>query len=248
MREYWREVTENGFAVLPSVVSANDVDDLIRSVSAADGEDAVRKRNGVYAIRNLLHVVPAVAELALRPDVRGIARKILGNDAVPVKGILFDKTPDANWLVPWHQDLTISVSERIDVEGYGPWTVKAGVVSVQPPIAVLESMVAMRVHLDDCDEGNGALRVLPGTHRGGRLTAAEIAAQQAAVEPVMCTVPRGGVVLMKPLLLHASSAATQPNHRRVIHIDFANVALPGGLSWFSRLRNPSAEHRASGVS
>ena len=150
-----------------------------------------------------------------------------------MRGTLFDKTLGANWLVPWHQDLTICVASRIDVTGYGPWTVKAGVCHVQPPVPILENMLSVRIHLDDCDEGNGALRVLPGTHIFGRVTAGQIAEKRRAVASVVCKVNAGDVFLMKPLLLHASSAAFRTTHRRVIHIDYACSQLAGGLQWQS---------------
>jgi ectoine hydroxylase-related dioxygenase (phytanoyl-CoA dioxygenase family) len=227
------DLDQNGFAVIPDVLSREEVKHLVQAISTADGDDAVRRRTGVYAIRNLLDVVPAVAELSTSSKVIGIAREVLGADATPVKGTLFDKTPDANWLVPWHQDLTVCVNERIEADGYGPWTVKAGVVNVQPPISVLERMLTIRIHLDDCDERNGVLRVLPRTHTYGRLTAVQIASAHEEITSVNCTVVAGGGVLMKPLLLHASSPALDPRHRRVIHLDFAAVHLPGGLSWFT---------------
>lgn len=150
-----------------------------------------------------------------------------------MRGTLFDKTPSANWLVPWHQDLTICVKQRIEAAGYGPWTIKACVQHVQPPVAILDTMLAVRIHLDDCHERNGALRVLPSTHQAGRFTAEQIALAQRNSCPVTCAVKRGGVVLMKPLTLHASLAADGPAHRRVIHIDYALCTLPAGLDWFA---------------
>jgi ectoine hydroxylase-related dioxygenase (phytanoyl-CoA dioxygenase family) len=104
---------------------------------------------------------------------------------------------------------------------------------MQPPVSVLERMLAIRIHLDNCDTQNGALRILPGSHRCGRLSADQVAAAQAEMAPVTCEVERGGVVVMKPLVLHASSPARNPGHRRVIHIDFAAVDLPPGLLWFT---------------
>lgn len=123
------------------------------------------------------------------------------------------------------------MKHRAEIDGYGPWTIKAGVVHVQPPISVLENMLAIRIHLDDCDDRNGVLRVLPGTHKLGRLSADQITAAQAEITSVNATVKTGGAVLMKPLLLHSSSLGSDPSHRRVIHIEFASAGLPGGLSW-----------------
>ena len=148
-----------------------------------------------------------------------------------VRGILFDKTPGANWKVGWHQDLSIAVKKRVDVPGFGPWSEKAGVPHVQPPCAVLEQMLTIRLHLDECGEDNGPLRVLPGSHTKGKMAPQEIKAYRQATEPVICACPRGGALLMRPLLLHASSLATSPKHRRVVHLEFAAQPLPGGLEW-----------------
>jgi ectoine hydroxylase-related dioxygenase (phytanoyl-CoA dioxygenase family) len=148
--------------------------------------------------------------------------------------LLFDKTPDANWKVAWHQDLTIAVRERIDVPGYGPWSVKGGVVHVQPPTAVLEQMLAVRVHVDACGPENGPLRVLPGSHREGRLSQSEVDLRVKEGEPVRCAIARGGVLAFRPLLLHSSSQAAEPARRRVVHFEFAAAELSGGLAWQTR--------------
>jgi ectoine hydroxylase-related dioxygenase (phytanoyl-CoA dioxygenase family) len=221
-----------GFSIVPDLLNSDEIDSLFAALSAVEASDAVRKRGGVYAIRNLLEVVPAVARLATSDKLATLVRSALGKDAFPVRGTRFDKTPEANWLVPWHQDLTICVKQRIDAAGFGPWTIKAGVNHVQPPIAVLDAMLAVRIHLDDCDERNGALCILPTTHQSGRFTAEQVDFAQRGSSPVTCSVRRGGAVLMKPLALHASSAAIEPAHRRVIHIDFASCTLPCGLEWF----------------
>ena len=132
----------------------------------------------------------------------------------------------------WHQDRAIAVAKRQELPGWGPWTVKAGVVHVLPPAAVLEKMITVRLHLDDCDENNGPLRVLPGSHRHGILSAEQLAALRKQVPEVACLLPCGGALVMSPLLLHASSPAQSPLHRRVLHIEFApENLLPEGLAW-----------------
>jgi ectoine hydroxylase-related dioxygenase (phytanoyl-CoA dioxygenase family) len=232
MDDLWHNLDVLGFSIVPDLLNSDEIDGLFAALSAVEASDAVRKRGGVYAIRNLLEVVPAVARLATSDKLASVVRSALGNDAFPVRGTLFDKTPDANWLVPWHQDLTICVKQRIDAAGFGPRTIKAGVHHVQPPTAILEAMLAVRIHLDDCNERNGALRILPSTHRSGRFTAEGVDVAQRGSSPVTCSVRRGGIVLMKPLALHASSAAADPTHRRVIHIDYSSCTLPSGLEWF----------------
>ncbi len=226
------EVLErDGFAVVLGVLGASTVAALVAAVSGATDGAGSQRRGSVYALRSLLEDVPEVAALADSAAVRALVAATLGPGCFPVRGILFGKTPEANWNVVWHQDLSIAVRERRDVEGFGPWTEKAGVVQVQPPAPVLERMLTVRLHLDDCDETNGPLLVLPGSHRGGRLTAPEIQQQRTQTASVTCPVRSGGALLMRPLLLHASSASQSPRHRRVVHLEYAAEPLPMGLQW-----------------
>jgi len=215
----------DGFAVVERVVSDAENLELIRVVG-----DAAEGASGRGGVRNLLDL-DAIRELARCTAVWSIVEPVLGPGAFPVRGILFDKTDGANWKVPWHQDVTIAVRERVDVEGFGPWSMKAGVLHVQPPAAVLEEMLTVRIHLDGCPAENGALRVLPATHCKGKIAESEVAEWTQRVPEVVCELGAGDALLMRPLLLHASSAATKVGHRRVIHLDFAAVELPNGLEW-----------------
>ncbi len=185
--------------------------------------------------RNVLTTAPGVVRLARDPSVRAVATAVLGSTAAVVRALYFDKTPQANWKVAWHQDLTIAVEAQLDVPGYGPWSRKAGVWHVQPPATVLEHMLAVRVHLDDSTTENGPVRVLEGSHRDGKLSIAEVEAWRARAPVQECLVPRGGILAFRPLLLHASSPARQPRHRRVVHLEFAAVELAGGLEWHERV-------------
>jgi ectoine hydroxylase-related dioxygenase (phytanoyl-CoA dioxygenase family) len=217
----------DGFVIVPDAVDRAAVDALLAAVQPV----AAGTRGGV---RHLLRDVPAVRALARSAPVRAVAEAALGPGAFAVRGILFDKTPDANWKVVWHQDLTIAVRERRPVPEFGPWSEKEGVPHVQPPAALLARMVAVRVHLDDCTETNGPVRVIPGSHREGRLTPDDIDRWRATGPEVVCTVPRGGILAFHSLLLHASSPAQVPAHRRVVHLEFAADPLPGGLEWYER--------------
>jgi len=215
---------QDGFQIIPSVLTDSDseVETLrmaLSSLGVAPGH------------RNLMRHVPEIAALA------GSAKiiNLLGPGLLPVRSIFFDKTPEANWLVPWHQDLSIAVKRRIDVSGYGPWSTKDGVPHVQPPVEILETMVTIRLHLDDCDESNGALRVIPGSHQLGRLGAADIINARSNQNEVVCSMHAGDALLMRPLLLHASSEASAPAHRRVIHLEYATGSLASGLEWAEAL-------------
>lgn len=225
---------EHGYALVPDVLERGEVARLLAALEDAPEADGVRRRESVYAIRNLLEVIPEVRELARSAAVRGLVEAVLGADAFAVRGILFDKTPDANWKVAWHQDLTIAVRERRDVDGFGPWSEKTGIAHVQPPAAVLERMVTVRLHLDDCGPENGPVQVIPGSHAAGRLAADAVQRWRSERDAVPTCIPAGGALLMRPLILHASSPATLPAHRRVVHLDFAPDELPGGLEWHGR--------------
>ena len=165
----------------------------------------------------------------LTRDVR--LSEALPTDARAVQCTLFAKSIASNWLVALHQDLSIPVAERVDNPEYHGWSEKEGELFVQPPVSILNDMVAVRLHLDDCDERNGALRVVPGSHRLGRLTMAEATRVRNAQDQVCVQVPRGGAMVMKPLLLHASSKALSHNRRRVLHFVFGPRKLPGRLCW-----------------
>lgn len=222
---------EQGFAIVPGLADDSEVEVLLTAIGKAQDEVGARHgRDGVYAMRNLLDVT-AVRQWTQSEKLRRVLAPLLGNRYFPVRGILFDKTPGANWKVGWHQDLSIAVKNRVDVEGFGPWSEKAGLLHVQPPREVLEGMLTVRLHLDACDETNGPLRVVPGSHRDGKLLTDTINEKRRLNGQIICTCPRGGALLMRPLLLHASSPATSPHHRRVVHIEFAAQDLPGGLEW-----------------
>ncbi len=227
------EVQTDGYAIVEDVLSRQQVDDLLHALECIGDTGSVRKRGGIFAVRNLLDESAEVRELAGSDAIRALVEPILGAHFFPVRGILFDKIPDANWKVPWHQDVIIAVRERVEAEGFGPWSMKADVLHVQPPAAILERMLTVRLHLDPCGEENGALRVLPGSHIRGKIPEDEIASLRASLPEEVCAVGLGGALLMRPLLLHASSPSRVPGHRRVVHLDYASVQLPNGMLWFS---------------
>ncbi len=228
------DVAANGFAVLPLLYSPAEVAALLACVESAPAAGPnFRRSQDVFAIRNLLGEIPALGPLLATPALRGLLGELFPAGCHLTKAIYFDKPAGSNWLVAWHQDLMINVARRAEAPGYGPWTTKTGWVAVQPPVSVLENTVTIRVHLDDCDATNGALKVVPGSHRRGVVPAETIASQTDAA--TSCAVPAGGAMLMKPLLLHASSRSTSARPRRVMHLEFSAEELPAGLAWRERL-------------
>jgi len=225
------QLDRDGYAIVREVANAGTVDTLCAAFKDAERQhEAIQRDGAVYATRGALELA-AVRQWALSDSALGLARRVLGAGARPVRGILFDKRPEANWPVAWHQDLTIAVRERVDQVGYGPWSVKAGVPHVQPPASVLEQMVTLRLHLDDCPASNGALRVLPESHQLGKLDRDQIREMVSAGRPRTCEANTGDAVLMRPLLLHSSGPSDAPHHRRVVHIEYAAAALDHELEW-----------------
>lgn len=220
----------DGFAIVPDVLTAVQIERL-RTIGEASA--ALRRGGSAYGGRNLLDL-PAVRDLAAEGAIRALVEPIVGASAIPVRALFFDKTPEANWPVLWHQDLTIAVTDKHTLEGWGPWSIKAGIPHVEPPSGLLTQMLTIRLHLDDCGVDNGPLRVIPGSHTLGRLSRERIRAITTTKNETTCVAPMGSALLMRPLLLHASSPAKHPTHRRVVHIEFAPATLlPPPLEWAS---------------
>jgi ectoine hydroxylase-related dioxygenase (phytanoyl-CoA dioxygenase family) len=163
---------------------------------------------------------PSVRDLALGilEELKGVG--ILPRNAIAVQAIAFDKTKEANWTVAWHQDVMFPFARPVASQGYSLGCVKGGVHYARPPVRVLEQMLAVRMHLDRSDDLNGPLKVVPGSHVHGVIATSEIAGYVARLPQVNCVVEQDELLLMRPLLLHSSSRAIEPRHRRVIHLVF----------------------------
>jgi hypothetical protein len=210
-----------GFVVLPGVISeaqCQSISDLLLS----------NPIEGVGS-RNLLEAEWCSSLAATLRDTIDLGSALA--DSVAVQCTYFDKSEHSNWLVPLHQDLSIPVQAQVANPELKGWSTKEGSIFVQPPASVLEQMIAVRVHLDDSAGDNGPLRVVPGSHRSGRLRPEEQRQFRDAHGEVLCATPRGGVVALKPLILHASSKATSSRPRRVLHYVYGPEELPYELAW-----------------
>ena len=216
------QVEDHGFAIIPYLLTNERIARLVE-----DLEQVMLRRSRAGVRHALQH--PVFAALASELPLLDIAREVLGGEAFPYHATLFDKSPDANWLVVWHQDTALPLRERQDVPGWGPWSVKEGMTYAHAPESALRRVLALRVHLDNSTAKNGPLRVLPGTHTSGVLSDDAIHQLAAEVSPVDCLVPQGGVLAMRPLLVHSSSKSQISNPRRVLHIEYATsrVVAPG---------------------
>jgi ectoine hydroxylase-related dioxygenase (phytanoyl-CoA dioxygenase family) len=203
------------YAVTEGVLDPRECDALMSALARGG------RPEGQAGVRHLMRI-PEIAEIAADPRLLHLAEKALGGRAVPYRATLFEKTRRANWLVAWHQDTILPLVSRVASDEWGPWTTKAGVLHARAPAWALERVIALRVHLDASTHENGPLRVIPGSHRAGVLSDEDILSMAHHNEAVECLVGRGGVVAMRPLLIHASSKALTDQPRRVVHIEYSD--------------------------
>jgi ectoine hydroxylase-related dioxygenase (phytanoyl-CoA dioxygenase family) len=220
---YRQQVETQGFSVIPGIFETDRITLLAENLATANLR---RSRAGVRHV--LGHT--AVASLAKDRQLLEIARCILGPGSYAFRATMFEKMTDANWLVVWHQDTALPLRHRQETPGWGPWSVKEDVIYAHAPASALSQVLALRIHLDDSTSQNGPLRVLPATHTLGVLSDDAIHRLSQDIVPVECCVSRGGIVAMKPLVVHSSSKSQSECERRVLHIEYAaNAAIAGNL-------------------
>lgn len=216
------DLSRDGARLAPSALGAARLAELERLLADQLRDVAGVRLFGLEGLRPILDADGPVGRLAA---------EVLGPAARPVRAILFDKTEAANWSLAWHQDRVIAVRERIEVEGFGPWSRKHGALHVGPPFPLLERMLTLRVHLDPVPETNAPLLVAPGSHRRGRIAESDVPAVVAACGVVPCLADPGDIWLYATPILHASDRATAVSRRRVLQVDYSADDLPGGLEW-----------------
>ena len=229
-----QEILNQGFAIIDNVFTDEEISDLLLTISQADtSKPTFRKTNDLFAIRQFLKEVPASVDKVFTNKFNDIISELFGDEYFVVKSIYFDKPENSLWFVLYHQDLTISVDKKLDLEGFGPWTTKQNQFAVQPPLDILQDNFTIRIHLDNTNEENGALKVIPTSHLKGIYRPETI--DWTIENETTCCVKKGGIMFMKPLLLHSSSRTTNNNKRRVLHIEFSRSSLPDNLNWAERL-------------
>jgi hypothetical protein len=201
-----------GYAILPDILSARECAEFLACLSSPQ---VPRSRAGA---RHLL-ALPSVAALATDPRLVRIASHALGKDALPFRVTLFHKALRSDWSVVWHQDTALPLSHRFEKAGWGPWSTKSGVVYAHAPSEALERVVALRVHLDASLATNGPLRVLPSTHSLGVLSDDQVSMLAQSMGAEGCVVSCGGVLAMRPLLIHSSARLVTLEPRRILHLE-----------------------------
>lgn len=224
---------QDGFAVIEGVFSNSELSNIALEINRCNAANPqLQQERELFAIRRLLQEIPQLIELIFTPALIQIIYEFAEKGSFLTKSIYFDKPPGSNWFVAWHQDISISVDARRDVPGYAQWTAKSGVIGVVPPVPILQKTLTIRIHLDNTDASNGALNVIRSSHNMGIVRKETVDWDQ--MEEVTCEVPAGGVMLMRPLTMHASRRAQSGTQRRVIHLEFCNQNLDGGIQWAER--------------
>jgi len=217
--------SSDGFEIVNDFIDRS----FFQSIKTETDKIKLAGRRG--GIRNAEKRFESVQALLAAGILSNHAEIYLGKTPNFVRAILFNKTPQNNWLVTWHQDKTIAVSAKKEIEGWGPWSLKGGCHHVQPGIDVLNSMVAFRLHIDESTEESGCLRVIPESHKLGIMSQSEIDNYVQGAAPFQCITKTNSALVLRPHILHASNKASKPTSRRVLHVEFSSYTLPRGLDW-----------------
>ncbi len=225
-----QEFSEKGYTIVEDIFNDFEIENIASIINETDmSNPTFRKSNDLFAIRQFLKEIPGIAPTIFTDKFNSIINDLFGQEYFVVKSIYFDKPGESNWFVAYHQDLTISVNIKTDISGYSGWTVKQNQYAVQPPINILEDNFTIRLHLDDTNESNGALKVIRGSHLKGVFRSENVDWTNETED--ICSVRRGGIMIMRPLLLHASERTTNDKKRRVIHIEYSRTKLPDEINW-----------------
>lgn len=227
------ELESLGYSITLEIYNETEVAEIIKTIELTEtNSKSFLKTKDLFAIRQLMNHVPDLLNKICNDKFLNLLSEIGGDDYFLTKAIYFDKPEESNWFVAYHQDLSISVKEKSQVDNYENWTFKKGQYGVQPPINILENIITFRIHLDDTNEENGALKVIPESHTKKVYRPSTINWDEE--KEVTCNTNKGQVMLMKPLTLHASSRTTNNKQRRVIHLEFCNKELASPLEWIER--------------
>ncbi len=230
---YSKEINSEGFAIIDAIYSDNEIEQIVSEIEKvthnSKDNSTFRKSDDLFAIRQFHKEIPTTLSYIFSDKLKEIIKTNLGENYFITKSIYFDKPEKSNWFVSYHQDLTISVDKKVEIKNFENWTIKQNQFAVQPPKELLENIFTIRIHIDKTTKDNGALKVLNKSHKKGIFRVEKINLQDE-IETV-CEVEKGGIMIMKPLLFHASNKTTNNERRRVIHIEFSNIKLPNELEW-----------------
>lgn len=230
---FLNEINSEGFAIINNVYSKNEIENIISVIESCTESKTknvtFRKSEDLFAIRQFHKEIPETLPFIFNQHLKNIIASNFGKGYFITKSIYFDKPKKSNWFVAYHQDLTISVNKKIEAANFENWTVKQNQFAVQPPKEILEDNFTIRIHIDTTTQHNGALKVINNSHSKGILRVENLNFEKE--KETICEVEKGGIMIMKPLLFHASNKTTNNERRRVIHLEFSKQQLPERLEW-----------------
>lgn len=233
--KYLKEIESEGFKIIENIYNNVEIENLISVIESATEnkieKSTFRQSEDLFAIRQFHKEIPESLKHIFNQKLNDIIKSNFGKDFFITKSIYFDKPEKSNWFVSYHQDLTISVDKKVELENFQNWTNKQNQFAVQPPTKILENNFTIRIHLDKTTNENGALKVINKSHTKGVCRIENLNLKDETI----CEVEKGGIMIMKPLLFHASNKTTNNERRRVIHIEFSNQQLPNELEWSEKM-------------
>ena len=235
------ELEQNGYSILSDLYSDREIDQISTCIENTEQDgNSFLKTKDLFAVRQLIKNIPELKNLLFNEKLIELISDLSESEYFLTKAIYFDKPSESNWFVAYHQDLSISVDQKTELENYINWTFKKGQYGVQPPTKILEDTITVRIHLDKTDKNNGALKVIPKSHLNGivRIDSKNWNAENEFV----CEIEKGGAMLMKPLTLHASNRTTNGKKRRVIHLEFNKHNLTEPLTWLEHYEIKKPAH------
>lgn len=225
--EQTEQLEQDGFVTIPKIYNKSEVENIIKFIEANQTEK-------VFGEREYLIKYPKLVDAIFTPNLREILDDFFTQAYAIIKSIYFDKPPNANWVVNWHQDLTINLDTKSNIIGFPNARKLKERIVLRPNIKVLENIVTVRIHLDDCTQENGALRVIKNSHQNGVIAISDWLLKKTG-EEIICEVPAGGCLFMKPLTMHSSRRTENKKNRRVLHVEFCSMPLEKELKWKERI-------------
>lgn len=228
-----KHLETNGYSVSNGIYSNHEISKMVECIEEyLEKEHTNTSSNSLFSIRQLFIQIPRLKELVINDNFKALVRSVANQHCFITKAIFFSKPSDYNWFVSYHQDLSVNLNRQVTSKNYSKWIKRNGWYSAIPPEEVLKRTTTFRIHLDECNEASGALKVLVGTHKKGVQRIKSL--DRSKIEETVCSVKQGDLMIMKPLLFHASDKTTVPNKRRIIHIELCSKHLPDNLEWVEK--------------
>ena len=216
---------DNGFEIIDDFINKK----TLNSIYAEVNKFPISDNKGGF--RNAEKLLKPVNDIAQSKFILNFASQYLPASAKLMRAIVFCKTEQNNWLVPWHQDKTVAVSSKFKINNWHRWSIKDNIHHVQPPAAVMKEMITIRIHLNNTNRENGCLKIIPKSHQLEILSQDAIRAITQSQQATYCEANTGAALVMRPLLLHSSERMENQCERSVLHLEYSSYQLPKAISW-----------------